>query len=180
VGGRGIPADLRTAPDSGQARTRAGLGLVYRWSFKDYEGFPTVVVAGPDREHIWLYGHDPMRTMLRLHRPVVRFLLDALADVTDWFTQPRKSRGSVVWTLPRNEGVYPECVLIASDQRAWLHVYAMVPSVLRLNERTVRFLLDAVADLPAAPVNLAARSVSELDLVPPAAMRETASWRQAQ
>jgi len=151
--------------------TVAGRGPVYCVSLKDWEGFPTVVVAGPDRERVWLYGHGPcVPTVLRLHRPVVRFLVDALADVADWFDQPRKCRGGLLWTLPRGGVDYPECVLVASDARAWLQVYAMAPSVLRLNERIVAFLRQAVADLPAADVNQAARSVSELDLVPPAAL----------
>jgi len=71
-------------------------------------------------------------------------------------------------------------VLLASDERAWLHVYAQAPSVLRLNERTVAFLRQAVAELPTADANEAARSVSKLDIVPPAALREVRSWRQAQ
>ena len=87
------------------ARTGAGRGPVYHASLKDWEGFPTVVVAGPDRDRVWLYGHGPsVPTVLRLHRPVVRFLVDALADVADWFDQPRKSRGGLVWTLPRGGG----------------------------------------------------------------------------
>ena len=72
-------------------------------------------------------------------------------------------------------GDYPECVLITSDARAWLHVYAMAPSVLRLNERIVAFVRAAVEDLPATQINEAARSVSDIDLVPPAALIKAAA-----
>ena len=149
---------------------------VYRVSLKDWEGFPTVVVAGPHRERVWLYGHGPSTpTVLRLHRPVVRFLVDALADVAGWFDQPPDDRGTVVWTLPRGGVDYPECVVLASYRRAWLHVYAMAPSMLRLNERIVEFLREAVADLPAADISGAVRSVSErADLAPPAAWLDLA------
>jgi len=145
---------------------------VYRVRFKDSDGFPTVVLAGPDRHRVWLYGHGPsIPTVLRLHRPVVRFLRDGLADVARWFDRPSDHRGSLVWTLPRHGVDYPECLLIASAQRSWLHVYAMAPSVLRLNPRTVEFLRAALADLPASDISDAVRSVTKRsDLVPPAAL----------
>lgn len=121
---------------------------VYEISLKDWEGFPTVVVSGPDREHLWLYVHDTRPTVLRLHRWVVRFLLEALRDLGVWFDQPDNQRNPLVWILPK-ETLSPECVLIATDRRAWLHVFAAFPSVVRLNGRTVEFLLSALADLPA-------------------------------
>lgn len=165
------PTDIRPAP---------GLELVpdwrqrpiYRARWKDIDGFPTVVVAGPDRERIWLYGHGPsVPTMLRLHRPVVRFLLDALTELTDWLGRPHTARGSLMWTLPRRDSEHPECILIASDARTWLHVYAMTPSVLRMNPPIVAFLRQAMADLPAAEVTEAGRSVSEADdPIPPAGL----------
>jgi len=96
--------------------------LVYRVSLKDTEGFPTFVVAGPDRNKVWLYVHDLTPTVLRLHPPVVRFLQAALTELAAWFEQPVAERAPLVWTLPRmNE--YPECVLVASHRRAWMHVF---------------------------------------------------------
>jgi len=121
---------------------------VYRVSLKDTEGFPTFVVAGPDRNRVWLYVHDLTPTVLRLHPPVVRFLLDAMTELAGWFEQPVVERAPLMWTLPRmNE--FPECVLIASQQRAWIHVFAARPSVMRLNPGIVTFLLDeGLANLP--------------------------------
>jgi len=121
---------------------------VYRASLKDDWGFPTVVVAGPTRKRgrMWLYVHDVTPTVLRLHPPVVRFLLDSLTELGDWFERPRNKRPAVVWTLPRSDD-HPECVLVASGQRARLHVFAASPSMVRINERIVAFLLDALADL---------------------------------
>jgi len=122
--------------------------LMYRVSLKDTEGFPTFVVAGPDRNRVWLYVHDTTPTVLRLHPPVVRFLRAALTEVAGWFDQPVPERAPLVWTLPRRDE-YPECVLVASHQRAWLHVFAARPSVVRLNPGIVTFLLDeGLADLP--------------------------------
>lgn len=116
-------------------------GPVYRVSLKDYRGFPTFVVAGPDRHRVWLYVHDLTPTVLRLHPPVVRFLLAALTELAGWFEQPVAQRAPVVWTLPREDD-FPECVLVASHQRAWMHVFAARPSVVRFNPGIVTFLLD--------------------------------------
>ena len=132
-------------------------GPVYHASLKDDEGFPTVVVAGPGRDRVWLYVHETTPTVLRLHPPVVRFLLDALRDVHGWFDRPQRERAALVWTLPRGGVLYPECVLIATGRRAWLHVFAASPSVVRLNERTVEFLQYALAELPAAGTSEAHR-----------------------
>ncbi len=52
----------------------------------------------------------------------------------------------MVWSLPRSDD-YPECVLVASGQRARLHVFAASPSMVRINERIVAFLRVALADL---------------------------------
>jgi len=130
------------------ARKPAFRGPVYEVSLKDWEGFPTVVVAGPDREHLWLYVHDTAPTVLRLHRWVVRFLLDALREVIAWFDRPEDQRRAMVWVLPK-QTLSPECALIATDRRVWMHVFAVSPSVVRLNERTVEFLLSALVELPA-------------------------------
>lgn len=129
------------------ARRPAFRGPMYEVSLKDVEGYPTVVVAGPDREHVWLYAHDSTPTVLRLRRSVVRFLLDALSEVNTWFDQPERQRRELAWTLPR-QTLSAECVLIATGRRAWLQVFAASPSVVRLNERTVQFLLYVLADLP--------------------------------
>jgi hypothetical protein len=136
-----------------KARKPAFRGPVYEISLKDWEGFPTVVVAGPDREHLWLYVHESTPTMLRLHRWIVRFLLDALRDVNTWLDQPENQRSALVWTLPREPTLSPECVLIATNRRVWMHVFAANPSVVRLNERTVEFLLYALVNLPAHDTN---------------------------
>ena len=128
--------------------TRADHGPVYRVSLKDYLGFPTFVVAGPDRHRVWLYVHDLTPTVLRLHPPVVRFLQAALTELAEWFERPVSERAPLVWTLPRDND-YPECVLIASGRRAWIHVFAARPSVIRLNPGIVTFLLDkGLTDLP--------------------------------
>jgi hypothetical protein len=124
-----------------------GQAPVYHASVKDDEGLPTVVVAGPARDRVWLYVHAT--TVLRLHRPVVRFLFDTLHAVNDWFDRPQRERDGLAWTLPWDV-LYPECVLIATHRRAWMHVFAASPSVVRLNKRTVQFLQYAVAELPAA------------------------------
>jgi hypothetical protein len=89
------------------AHGRAGCA-VYEVSLKDWEGFPTVVVAGPDREHLWLYVHDTTPTVLRLHRWVVRFLQVALRDLNTWLDRPQDQRPALVWTLPR-QALSPEC-----------------------------------------------------------------------
>jgi hypothetical protein len=146
-----------------------GRGPVYRASLKDGDGFPTVVVAGPtrDRGRVWLYVHDLTPTVLRLRPPVVRFLRDALADVADWLVQPEIGRGVLVWTLPR-ETPDPECVLVASGWRVWLHVFAASPSVVRLNTRMVAFLLEALADLLVWGANRGRRWTGQPAELPPA------------
>lgn len=136
----------------------AGQAPVYQVSVKDTEGFPTVVVAGPTRDQTWLYVHDSTPTVLRLHQLVVRFLVDALRDVAIWFDQPEHERGALMWTLPKQATYsHPECVLVASHSRAWLHVFAASPSVVRLNPRTVQFLQYALAELPVTAATEARR-----------------------
>jgi hypothetical protein len=129
---------------------------VYQVSLKDADGFPTVVVAGSSRDHVWLYVHDTAPTVLRLHQSVVRFLVDVLREVTVWFDRPERERDSLVWTLPRG-AAYPHCVLVASHRRAWLHVFAASPSVVRFNPRMAQFLLEALAELPIAATGEAYR-----------------------
>jgi len=46
----------------------------------------------------------------------------------------------------------------------------MTPSVLGLNEGTVAFLREAVADLPRTEINQAGQASCELDLIPAAAL----------
>lgn len=120
---------------------------MYRIMPKYYGSLPTCVVAGPSRAMVWLYVHGPAPTILRLHPPVVRFLLDTLAMLDE----PADS--SVSWSLPRDTSMsYPECAVVPSDgrgQAAWLYVFAATPSAVPLRPRLVRFLLEALAELPA-------------------------------
>ena len=46
----------------------------------------------------------------------------------------------------------PTCVVAGvSVRRSWLYVHASTPVALKLTPPVVRFLLDALADLPSAP-----------------------------
>ena len=146
----------------------AGNGPVYRLLLKDFDGFPTVVIAGPNRRRTWLYVHGPTPTVLRLHWPVVRFLRDALGELGTWLDRSEAERGALVCGLPWHE-TYPECVLIASGRRAWLHVFSATPSVVRLHRRAVRFLQEALADLPATDTG--ERAVGESTDVDPVHIR---------
>jgi hypothetical protein len=58
-------------------------------------------------------------------------------------------------------GAVAGVLMIATDRRAWLHVYAACPSVVRLNERIVQFLLYALATLPAHQATSGHRWIGE-------------------
>lgn len=110
------------------------------------ENLPTCVVAGPDRHRTWLYVHAPSPTILRLHPRVVRFLLDALGDLSASTTGD-----TACLRLPKNTSVsYPECIIIRHhNEQAWLYVLAATPSAVRLAPPVVKFLMDILAELPA-------------------------------
>lgn len=124
--------------------TRMGRGPLYRVLLKDSDCFPTCVVAGPDRRRAWLYVHAATPTVLRLHPPVVDFLLRTL---TEW-----DGAEAVVRSLPADSSVsYPGCIVVGRDGRAWLYVMSATPSVMPLFPRLVSFLREVLAELPTVP-----------------------------
>ena len=121
-----------------------GRGPLYRVLLKDSDCFPTCVVAGPDRRRAWLYVHATTPTVLRLHPPVVEFLLTTLAE---W-----DGADAMVRSLPADSSVsYPGCVAVGRDGKAWLYVMSATPSVVPLFPRLVSFLRDVLAELPTVP-----------------------------
>lgn len=130
-------------------RAKHAWAPVYRVLLKSSwqgEALPTCVVAGPNRHRAWLYVHAATPTVLRLHPQVVHFLLDALTGVVT----PAAGTGTACRQLRRDTAIsYPECVVIRYGSRAWLHVFAATPSAVLLAPPVVKFLLDALAELPA-------------------------------
>ena len=118
---------------------------VYRVMLKDLlDSLPTCVVAGPNRHRTWLYVHTPTPLVLRLHPQVVDFLRDVLAELADGHTLHRSLGKDPTMS-------YPDCLVVGHGNRAWLHVFATTPSAVKLHPRTVDFLQEAMADLPATP-----------------------------
>jgi hypothetical protein len=123
---------------------------VYRVMLRSHSN-PTVVIAGPNRRTAWLYVHTPTPIVLRLHPPVVQFLLDTLrelAEVSDYTT----SEPPVLHRSLRRDArmSYPECLIAGRDRDdAWLHIYAATPGAVRLTAPVIEFLLEALAILPA-------------------------------
>jgi len=128
---------------------------VYRLMLKTYSN-PTCVVAGPNHRTAWLYVHTPTPIVLRLHPPVVEFLLGALSELTERPDDPATETAALYRSLRRNTAMsYPECVIAGRDRNdAWLHVHAASPAAVRLTAPVVEFLLDALAGLPAYPLAL--------------------------
>jgi hypothetical protein len=129
------------------ARQSAVSKPVYRAMIRHLDGLPTCVVAGPNRRVTWLYVHATTPTVLRLHPPVVRFLRDVLAELSEGSSESRS------WMLPRDTSLsHPQCVTYWRDTQAWLYVFAATPSAIPLAPRIVAFLREALADLPATAV----------------------------
>ena len=126
-------------------RSPAGALPVYQVMLKDLQdSLPTCVIAGPNRYRTWLYVHALTPMVLRLHPQVVDFLRDALTDLAEGRTLHRSLRKDPTMS-------YPDCLVVGQGDRAWLHVFAATPSAVKLHPRTVGFLQDALADLPATP-----------------------------
>jgi len=129
-------------------QTRPDAAPVYRVLLKDlWDCLPTVVVAGPNRGRTWLYVHALTPLVLRLHPPVVHFLRNVLSELTD-----EPDRMPAGRSLPANPHLsYAECRVVGHGDDMWLYVFAATPGAVRLYPRTVTFLRDVLADLPARP-----------------------------
>ena len=146
-------------------RSKIDTWPVYRAVFKS-DTNPTCVVAGPNRRSVWLYVHASTPTVLRLHPPVVRFLLDALAELAARATAAG-DRAPLHRRLRRDTTLsHPECAVAGHDHTdAWLYVHADAPSAVQLTPTVIAFLTEALAELPAAP---RPRNAAPLHLVPDA------------
>jgi len=129
-------------------QTRPDAAPVYRMMLKDlWDCLPTVVVAGPNRRRTWLYVHALTPLVLRLHPPVVHFLRTVLSELAN-----EPDRVPAGRSLPANPQLsYPECRVVGQGDDMWLYVFAATPSAVRLYPRTVTFLQDVLAELPARP-----------------------------
>lgn len=104
----------------------------------------TIVVAGPHRRMVWLYGHGVSPMVLRLGPEVVGFLRGVFEDL-------RRERGTARhWSLAAGRANrHPGCVVTDDGERVALHVLAQSPSTLDLTEPVVAFLADVLGELPA-------------------------------
>lgn len=134
-------------------RRSGGSGPVYWCLLKDSVTHPTCVVAGRDRRTAWLYVHAATPMVLRLHPPVVRFLCDALAELTQ---SSVVELTGVYRSLPKDTTMsYPECLVAGRNRRdVWLHVFAATPGAVKLVPAVVAFLSEALAALPATRAQL--------------------------
>lgn len=117
--------------------------VMTRWD----DGVATFSVFGVDRTLIWWAVHALTPTVVRLWPHVVRFLRDALDELSDPANQ------TTAWRLPHAKGQYnPEIVVFrAPDGDPWLYVFAASPNAVRLTPARVAFLREALADLPPQP-----------------------------
>ena len=109
---------------------------------RDVDGVATFVVYGPNTKLVWLSIHTPTPTVIRLWPLVVRFLRDTLEDLAD------PTNSTLLWQLPA-ASVHPEYVVIrVPDSEPWLYLCGPSPNALRLTNRRITFLRDALAQLP--------------------------------
>lgn len=110
----------------------------------------TCVVAGPDRETVWLYVHAAAPTVLRLNRDVVGFLCPALALLAS--SGLGRDSGPWFWNLEARER-NPALVITGRGVEVRLHVFTPTPTAVALTPPVVQFLVESLADLPSrAPV----------------------------
>jgi hypothetical protein len=114
--------------------------VMTRWD----DGVATLSVFGPNRTMIWWAVHATAPTIVRLWPHVVRFMRDALDELSDSTNQ------TTAWRLPYKVAEYnPEiAVFRVKDGHPWLYVFAASPSAVRLTPARVSFLREALADLP--------------------------------
>jgi hypothetical protein len=84
------------------------------------------------------------------------------------YTLSRVNRPGPVYRILLKHAHYanPTCVVAGRDPReSWLYVHAATPVALKLTPMVVRFLRDALADLPAAsePVGMLDTRLAERD-----------------
>jgi len=151
-------------------RSAAAQWPFYRAMFKSYTN-PTCVVAGPNRQNTWLYVHGTTPTVLRLHPPVIRFLLDTLTELAELPDRAPFEPVPVYRSLRRDATLsHPHCVIAGRNRGdAWLHIHAAAPSAVQLTPSVITFLLDTLTELPAATHRSASTSPKPLELVPPLA-----------
>lgn len=133
--------------------TPSGVKPVYHCIYSEAGTHPTCVVAGRNRHRAWLYVHAPTPLVLRLHPPVVRFLLDAISELSELSGSRVVGLGVVHRLLPRDTHLsHPECLVNGRGRNVRLTVFGASPSSITLVPPVVRFLEAALAGLPATAV----------------------------